>query len=165
MSTGRYAEKTEVPSDRSRAEIERTLTRYGASAFSYGWQGAAAAIMFEVTTKRGVRRIRFVLQMPDRNSREFTHTKHDYPRRRSATAAQEAFDTACRQRWRALALVIKAKLEAIAANIAEFESEFLSYVVLPSNETVGEWLAPQLERALDEGTLPPMLPAGPGRED
>jgi len=34
----RYAEGTSVPADRSRAEIERTLTRYGADQFAYGWR-------------------------------------------------------------------------------------------------------------------------------
>ena len=36
---GRYAAQTEVSSDRSRAEIERTLRKYGATAFAYGWEG------------------------------------------------------------------------------------------------------------------------------
>jgi len=34
---GKYAAKTEVPEHQSRTEIERTLTRYGATAFAYGW--------------------------------------------------------------------------------------------------------------------------------
>jgi hypothetical protein len=32
----RFAEKTEVSSTKSRDEIERTLTRYGATGFMYG---------------------------------------------------------------------------------------------------------------------------------
>ena len=67
--SNRYAARTDVTSDRSRAEIERTLTRYGATAFSYGWQEGFAAIQFV----RNGRRIRFVLPLPDRNDREFTH--------------------------------------------------------------------------------------------
>ena len=34
----RYAEGTSVPVDRSRAEIERALTRYGATGFGYQWE-------------------------------------------------------------------------------------------------------------------------------
>lgn len=67
----RYAENTSVPSDRSRAEIEKTLTRYGATAFAYGWSGATAQIMFEIRTTRGGRRVRFALPMPDRSAPEF----------------------------------------------------------------------------------------------
>lgn len=43
----KYAEQTSVRADRSRAEIERTLQRYGASSFAYGWQGNEATIMFD----------------------------------------------------------------------------------------------------------------------
>jgi hypothetical protein len=32
-----YAEQTTVTPDRSKIEIERTLMRYGADMFSYGW--------------------------------------------------------------------------------------------------------------------------------
>ncbi len=122
----RYAEKTEVTSDRSRAEIERTLTRYGADQFLYAWQADTAVIGFRM---RG-RMIRLVLQMPDRNDREFRFTpSRNYER--SKEAQQEAYEQACRQRWRALALLVKAKLEAVEAGLVELEEEFLSHVVLP----------------------------------
>lgn len=156
----RYAENTSVPSDRSRGEIERTLTRYGATAFAYGWSGSTASIMFEIHTDRGVRRVRFNLPMPDRSAREFTHTPGRGVRR-SATGAADAYDQAVRQRWRALALVIKAKLEAVAAGITTIEDEFLAHVVLPDGSTVGEWASPQLAIAYEQGEMPPMLAAGP----
>ena len=35
--SGRYVQGTDVPAERSRAEIERTLSRYGAEGFLYGW--------------------------------------------------------------------------------------------------------------------------------
>jgi hypothetical protein len=159
----RYAERTSVPSDRSRSEIERTLTRYGATAFAYGWQGNTASIMFEIRTDRGSRRVRFLLPMPDRNAPEFTHTP-SRNNRRSPTAAAEAYDQVVRQRWRALALVIKAKMEAVAAGITTVEEEFLAHVVLPSGATVGEWAAPQLAIAYEHNVMPPMLPAGPSEE-
>ena len=89
----RYAERTEVPSDRSRAEIESTLRRYGATAFGYGWDGPDAQVMFRING----RRIRFQLTMPDRRARQFTHT----PARNKLRdpAAQEAeYERAVRQR-------------------------------------------------------------------
>jgi hypothetical protein len=114
----RYAENTSVPSDKSRAEIETTLTRYGATAFGYGWQEQGAMITFEANG----RRIRFILPMPDRKDQVFWRT----PGRglvRSADQAQAEYEQAVRQRWRALALAIKAKLEAVASSgITEFES-------------------------------------------
>lgn len=151
----RYAETTSVSTDTSRAEIERTLRRYGASSFAYGWDAAAAQIMFVADD----RRVRFMLPLPDRHAREFTHT----PSRgtpRSTVQAEAAWEQACRQRWRALALVIKAKLEAVAAGITSFEDEFLAHIMLPSGGTVGEWARPQLEVAYSTGTMPALLPGG-----
>lgn len=153
-----YAESTSVPSDRSRAEIERTLQRYGATGFMYGWQTDRAVIAFEMAG----RRIRFVLPLPARNSREFTHTPSRGQPRTEAQAA-EAYEQAVRQKWRALALVIKAKLEAVESGITVFEDEFLAHIVLPSGEAVGDWMRPQIVRAYATGTMPALLPE-PGRE-
>ena len=105
-----YASQTSVTSDKSRAEIERTLARYGASSFMYGWDQTRAVVAFEMHG----RRLKFVLPMPERDGREFTHTPAKN-QRRSAAAAEAAYEQAVRQRWRALALVIKAKLEAVEA--------------------------------------------------
>lgn len=157
----RYAERTEVPSARSRDEIERTLQRYGATAFAYGWQERDATIMFEIRTPRGLRRVRFRLPMPDRNSPEFTETPTG--RSRSASAAAQEYDRATRQRWRALALVIKAKLEAVAAQISTVEEEFLAHICLPDGSTVGDWAAPQLAIAYEHGTMPALMPGSAGK--
>jgi hypothetical protein len=151
----RYAERTEVASDRSRAEIERTLRRYGARSFAYGWDELAAVVMFELAN----RRIRFRLPMPDRNDREFTHTPGK-GLRRSEEAIDREWEQAQRQRWRALALVIKAKLEAVAAGITTVESEFLAHIVLPDNSTVGDWAAPQLAIAYERNQMPALMPGG-----
>jgi hypothetical protein len=48
----RYAAQTEVSSDRSRSEIERTLRRYGATAFAYGWEGNRAQIGFKLADRQ-----------------------------------------------------------------------------------------------------------------
>lgn len=107
----RYAENTSVSSERSRAEIEQTLARYGADGFMYGWDGGTAVLAFQMHG----RRIRFDLAMPDRNDEAYTTT--DTGRERAPTQAAKAWEQSCRQRWRALALVIKAKLEAVESGI------------------------------------------------
>lgn len=48
----RYAAQTDAPSDRSRAEIERTLQRYGADQFIYGWEAKQALIGFRANGKQ-----------------------------------------------------------------------------------------------------------------
>lgn len=149
----RYAADTQVASDRSRAEIERTLRRYGASAFAYGWQENTAQIMFEMAS----RRIKFSLPLPDPDADEFRLT----PSRkweRSPQQQEEAYEQAVRQRWRALALVIKAKLEAVEAGISTVEDEFLAHVALPAGGTVGEWLRPRLDEVYATGQMPALLP-------
>jgi hypothetical protein len=149
----RYAERTEVPSDRSRAEIEATLRRYGATAFGYGWDSGSATIMFEISA----RRVRFQLPMPDPKARRFTHTEAK-GLLRSEPAREAEYERAVRQSWRALALVIKAKLEAVAAGITTVEEEFLAHMVLPSGATVGEWAIPQIALAYERNTMPALMP-------
>lgn len=149
----RYAAQTEVSSDKSRAEIEKTLSRYGATQFMYGYTQAQAVIAFELQG----RRIKFALQLPDRRARAFTHTETGRPRK-SLAQIDAAYEQAVRQRWRALALVIKAKLEAVECGISEFESEFLANIVLPGGGTAGDFLIPQIARAYETGEMPKMIP-------
>lgn len=148
-----YAEKTTVPSDRSRAEIERTLVRYGATSFMYGWEAEASVVGFVARGKQ----VRFYLPMPDRSAREFTHTPSRGNRRSDAQIA-EAYEQAVKQRWRALALVIKAKLEAVEAGIVTFEEEFAMHMMLPNGQTVGQFVLPQVEQAYETGAMPALLP-------
>lgn len=149
----RYAEGTTVPSETSRAEIERTLKRYGAAAFMYFEDRGRAAIVFRA---RG-RHVRFLLPLPGPKSSQFLYTavRHQL---RSREAQREAYEQAIRQRWRALALVIKAKLEAVEADISVFEDEFLAAIVLPDGQTVGDFMRPQIESAYQSGRMPPLLP-------
>lgn len=149
--SGQFATNTTVSIDASRAEIERTLMRYGADSFAYGWSSGSALIAFSVQG----RGIRMTVSMPDRNDREFTHHSRGS---RTAAAAFTAWEQACKQRWRALHLVIKAKLEAIASGIATFEDEFLAYVVLPNGHTVAEEVRPSIIKAFETGTTPALMP-------
>ena len=155
-----YASNTSVSVERSKSEIERTLQRYGASQFIYGWDHQEAVIGFVVKSDEQMRQVRFKVKVPERTQFFKTPTG----RRRSSSQAEREWEQAQRQRWRALLLVIKAKLEAIEAGIATFEDEFLAYTMLPSGETVGEWMSPQLDEVYREGVMPGTLrlalPAG-----
>ena len=150
-----YAADTQVSADRSRTEIERILRRFGADTFLYGWDREKAVIQFQAEGKQ----VRFVLPMPDRNDPRFTHTPSKN-RERTDVAAQAEWEKATRSNWRALALIIKAKLVAIDSGITEFESEFLAHIVLPSGETVAGWVLPQIEKAYEVGEMPMALPIG-----
>ena len=149
----RYAQNTDVSSDRSRSEIERTLARYGADQFMYGWQLGSAVVAFRMNG----RQVKFHLPMPDRTDSEFTETPTG--KARAETAIEKAYEQAVKQRWRALALVIKAKLEAVETGITEFDEEFLAHIVLPDGKTVGQFMLPQVEIAYEKGRMPNLLPA------
>ncbi len=148
----RFAVSTTVSSEKSRAEIERTVGRYGADGFIYGWSDGNAMVAFRMNN----RHIKFVLSMPDRQAREFTHTP-EREDERSPAKAEAAYDQAVRQRWRALALVIKAKLEAVESGITEFDDEFMAHIVLPDGKTIGQVMRPQIAAAYDTGKVPPLL--------
>ena len=136
----RYAENTSVSAEKSRAEIEASLRRYGADQFAYMTSRTEARVGF---VAQG-RQVQFRLEMPDPNDRQFTHTPNTQ-KRRVSSAIEASWEQATRQRWRALALVIKAKLEAVEAGITEFDDEFLAHIMLPNGQTVGESLKPQLD--------------------
>lgn len=148
----RYASKTSVSCEKSRGEIEWVLKRYGASSFAYMSEGVMAAIAFKVTN----RAIRMIIPLPDPKNFERNKLGHE----RNPDAALKSWEQACRQRWRALALVVKAKLEAVESGVATFEQEFLPYTLLPNGKTAGEWVIPQIKKAYETGKMPAMLPSG-----
>ena len=148
-----YAEKTSVSVSRTKAEIEELVQRYGADQFVSGYKSDLAVIGF---TMAG-RQIRFVLPLPDRKAKEYWYTP-GRGQMRTEEAAHAAWEQACRARWRALYLIIKAKLEAVESGISTVEREFLYDIVLPSGSTVGEWMAPQIAEAYETGRMPAMLP-------
>lgn len=148
---GRYAEGTTVSPERSQAEISENLRRYGATSYVSGYEDNRAMIAFRAHD----RTVRFLLDLPLPEDVEFalTPTKQ----RRKPDAARAAYEAEIRRRWRAIALAIKAKLEAVATGIASFEDEFLAYTVLPDNTTVGDRVRNELEQAWRSGHVPPRL--------
>lgn len=149
-----YAANTDVSSERSRAEIERTLNRYGATGFAYGWVEGHALIGFIMNE----RHVRFLLPLPDPNSREFTHTP-ERNQARSRAATERQYEQAVKQRWRALSLVVKAKLEAVESGIVDFISEFGPFVVLPDGSRMIDHMSPAIETAYETGDMPALLPS------
>jgi hypothetical protein len=153
----KFAEGTEVSVAKSRAEIERLIVRYGATHTAFMSAPGRAVICFEA---KG-RRIMFELPLPNETDRKFTHVKlgrASYETSRAPEAALAAWEQACRQRWRALALVIKAKLEAVESGITAFEDEFLAHIVMPDGQTVAAHIKPRIADAYERGSMVPLLP-------
>lgn len=156
-----YAADTSVSTERSKAEIESTLRKYGADQFMSGWKDSQAAIQFRVKDKM----VRFVLPLPDIQADEFQlggclrssshaqdrhgfHSAGCFAKRPPEIAARE-WEQACRQRWRALALAIKAKLEAVECGITTFEEEFFAHLVIPGHggKTMGQLFLHRVDEA------------------
>lgn len=127
----RYASRTSVPVSRSRAEIENLVMRYGADQFGSAHDNKAARAMIQFRIASWL--VRFLLPLGDCNEQQQ------------------------RQRWRALALVIKAKLEAVESGIATIEEEFTSHLVMPDGKTVGEHIKPELRKIRESGQMPQSL--------
>jgi len=145
----RFARDTRVSVDRSKAEIERVLMRYGAERFAYFTDTTAAAIAFKMRE----RAIRIRLPLPAEGAFAVSEKGRD----RAPAARRAEWERAVRQRWRALLLVVRAKLEAIESGISSFESEFLAYTVLPNGKTVEEQIGPELALAYEGGRTPQIL--------
>lgn len=135
-----YAQRTSVPIEQSQSEINETLRRAGASQLCTGWSPAAAFLAFSV----GGRHVKLLVPMPPAAELDTTSSG----RKRSPAQRQQAQEQVQRQRWRALMLIVKAKLEAIEVGASTLEREFMADLVLPSGATVGQALEGQIAQAL-----------------
>lgn len=134
-----FAEHTRVPVVQSRADIERLLARFKCS--QYGTVVDYDQRIARVQFRAHERIVRFELVLPEPS------------RYRGATR----FEQEERRVWRALLLVIKAKLEAVENKIATFEEEFLAHVVMPNDQTLSVILAPIIANAYGTGQMPRAL--------
>lgn len=150
----KYAENTSVPVDRSKAEIERTLDRYGAQAFMYGRDQERAMVGFMAHG----RQIRFYLPLPTESDVAITAAG----RKRASGAIATAMEQEERRRWRALALAIKAKLEVVESGISTFEQEFLANIVMPDGSLFADGAVKAIATTYETGSMPRLLPAAGG---
>lgn len=139
-----FAEKTRVPIAQSRMEIERLLERHKAQ--QYGTAVDNDQQRARVEFRLHDRSVRFVISLPDPNK----------------LGRGQRFEQAERQKWRALLLVIKAKLESVENGIETFEQSFLGQIVLPNSQTVADTVTPLIALAYKTKTMPrQLMPAPP----
>lgn len=124
-----FAEKTDVPLERSIAEIIGLLRKAGAARIGQIEEPDCFTLQFELDG----RVVRFRIAFPTPAEIEALRGP-----RQDATRVDDQWR---RQRGRALLLVIKAKLESIAARVETFEEAFLANVVLADDRTVYERVA------------------------
>jgi hypothetical protein len=145
-----YATTTGVSVDRSKAELENVLRRFGASQFAYMSCPTQSLIGFII---KG-RRIEFTITLPNRD--DFKHTpKQGYLRVDSDI--EKHWEQACRTAWRELVLLIKAKLVGISSNTTTLDNEFLAYIALPDGGTIGTEFGKQVQKMVDSGKVPLLM--------
>jgi hypothetical protein len=150
-----YAKGTKTEIATSEAQIKKMLQKAGAEAIAMMEERASAIVAFHLNG----RSIRFRLPLPKRE---------DYLRSQRGTGWQDnkpstidnLWMQASRERWRQLHLCIKAKLESVEQEIELFDDAFLSQIVTPDGETIGEKVKPQMTALMDGRPLRPLL-AGP----
>lgn len=155
----RYAEGTAVSVPRSQEELRALARAAGATDVAIAEEdGKRFAFAFTV---QGLR-IRFVVPLPA--DEELWRGVSGARRSRHARLA-DLRDRETRRRWRALALVVKAKLESSASGIETFQDAFLAQIVIVDDAghaaTVGDVLRDQVAgAALKGGGRPLLLPGG-----
>ncbi len=132
-----YADRTEVPVERSKGQIEKLLAEFKATSFMTGTNKSQSIIAFEMAG----RRVKFCLPLPQRDEYK----------------TAPSWEQATRTRWRALYLALRAKLEMAATGITTFEDEFLAHIVMPDGQTVGEITRPRIAQAYKDGEVRPLL--------
>ena len=140
MVAERPFRKTKVPVGESKHDVEELLRKHGADQIYTGSDRGT-----------GVGFVGFTLQ-----ARMFRIKLGRRPGTKVAPEQQE------REQWRAILLVVKAKLEIVARGDRSAEQEFLADLVLPNNTTAGEAMAPMLEEAYATGVMPNMFEAMSG---
>lgn len=150
-----YAKNTNVSVSASKQEIDKILARYRAERRGVMEEPGRALVIFE----REGRRVQMEMFLPHPDGEEFKRKRSSYGRE-AGEFDPERHEQACRQKWRALGLVLKAKLEAVESGITTFETEFLAHIMLPGGGTVGKWFKPQLEQSYKNGKMPPLLGSG-----
>lgn len=157
MDGKKFAEKTDVTVSKSRAELEDMLMRYGATSTAVFNGPAEAAIAFEMEGRRILMR----LGLPDASDEKFLFAVMGFrgKKRRSVADARKAWDQACRQKWRALVLAVKAKLVAVEEGVETLEEAFMAHVVMPDGQTVADHVRPRIAQSYRENTMAPLLPA------
>lgn len=148
-----YAENTSVSVSKTKTEIDALLRKHKATGFGSFEERKRALIVFEMKE----RRIRFELPLPDQMDSRFILTAQK--KTRSVDAAMAAWEQACRSRWRALYLCIKAKLESIESGIETFDDAFLAHIQMPDGSRLGDLVTPQVALSYKTNAMQPLLPA------
>lgn len=149
MPARRYAEDTEVSVERSQQELSSLLRKAGADQVVSAWDAEhGAGVRFRLNGIYAQLIVPGITPKRDRELRLRRPSWTDLQRR-------EQEERRC---WRALLLLVKAKLEAVQSEITTVEREFMPDLLLADGRRLEQWAAPALAEMYETGRLP-ALPA------
>lgn len=155
----KYATHSNVSSSASEGELKTLILRAGAKNVFSGQGDQGAVITFELKD----RRITFELPLP---SPELFNTRKVRGKVVANTVDQKhrLWEQACRSKWRALVLSVKAKLVSVESGVELFEEAFLAQIMVPGAngkaQRMGNVAIKAIAQAYTGGTLPPLLGSG-----
>lgn len=146
-----FAERTDVPLEQSIAEIMVMVSRAGAQSLGQMREPGRFVVAFSLAD----RHMRFSVPLITEYGGPAKHG-NNRPVDKAAWLEQRN-----RQKGRALALVIKAKLESVESGVETFEEAFLANVVMSDGYTVFERIREQIALEYQSGKPMPLLLEGP----
>ena len=151
-----YAAGTSVSAEKSRAEIDTLLSKHGAT--QRGIQVDDAANMAIVAFVVSGLKYRIDVPLPKEEQPDVRPKGwYGWDDERRRLFVRKQLDQTARERWRAIVLLLKAKLEAVRLGLTTIDREFAADLVLPNGKTVHESLLQYLESG---GRTAPMLGDG-----
>ena len=155
----RFAEDTQVPIARSRAEIDVLLRRWGADGIQWTDDFARDLVSLRFVWPRRDQRFmaRFDIRLPSREDLE-PEAIDRRTRRISPTKLADLMERRGRREHRVLALWLKAALNAVECGIVEAEALFLPFLQDHNGKTFAEIALPRLGKMLT-GSAVALLPA------
>ena len=149
---GKYAINTETSVDKSKTDISRLLSRYGATTTSINETQQFALVAAEI---HGVQ-IRIRLDLPQKNDPNITMTPQK--RYRSKPAREKEYQRAIKSTWRALFMILNSRLEEVDRGISTAQQAFMPWIMLPDNSIVEDHVLNTIEIAYKTGQVPSILP-------
>lgn len=158
-----FAAKTEVSVEKTRMELDALLSKNGASQRMMGTDDELGIAFVAFTIAR--RQVRLRVPLPKLEAVVSDRAKHPQgfyrrPEDKKAEWYRRELEQRQRSRWRALLLLVKAKLEAVELGVSTIEREFLADLSLPDGRSVHQAISEDIERAYLTGTMPPLLGSG-----
>jgi hypothetical protein len=156
MST--YAQGTVVSVEKSKAEVDSLLAKHGAGqrGIMTDEQMGVALVMFVLAGRKYKLEVPLpqVAMVEKRCAQARGWWTWGVERRAGYVRSQ--YEQSCRERWRGVVLLIKAKLEIVRLGASTFEREFLADLVLPNGETAERAVGAYMERLLKDGYTGPL---------